>query len=31
VDFLEGFKLPMGKTWDWCEKKGDWHCFAVRL
>lgn len=30
-DFLDGFKLPVGKTWNLREAKGDWILYAVEL
>jgi ribosomal protein L11 methyltransferase len=30
-DFLDGFKLPPGKTWNFREQKGDWILYAVEL
>ncbi len=30
-DFLDGFRLPAGKTWAFREQKGDWLLYAVEL
>jgi ribosomal protein L11 methyltransferase len=30
-DFVDGFKLPAGKSWSRRTKKGDWLAFTVRL
>lgn len=30
-DFLNGFQLPKGKTWDHRQQQGDWILYSVRL